>query len=323
MTTSTLEVLALDASQAQAMQAMTFPAYRHLLNLQRQSRHRDEGDLRIVQPVALAALKFGQPVALAVLEIPIDARFRVELLSIFVTPQARRSGVATWLLAACEQFLQRLGHQELHTVYSTGKPAIEHFERLLARRNWQAPQTRMVSVRFALDRLLQADWINKYQPRPGYRLGVWSEVTPDEIAALRASDAAKPWIAPDLAPWLHDSYGYEQKTSVSIYFRDELVGWLINHQIDPQTVRYTCSFIRADLAKMGGILAAYVESFARSRKAGFITGTFVTPVHHQAMVRFAQRWFGPWASFFGETRGSSKQLDAQSVLAKAAPSAAA
>ena len=79
-------------------------------------------------------------------------------------------------------------------------------------------------------------------------------------------------------------------------------------------MRYTCSFIRPDLAKVGGILADYVESFARSRQAGFADGMFVTPLRHPAMMRFAERWFGPWSSFVGQTRGSGKILTEVSIL---------
>jgi len=314
------EIIAVGAHYAPSLAAMTFPAYRHLLSLEKQYRHLDEADRRLVQPVALAAFYAGKPIALALLELPTEARFRPELLSLFVVPEARRRGVATWLLAACEQFLFRHGVREIMTVYTAGKPgagkpSIHYFERALAKRAWSQPEQRMITVRFQVEELFKAAWIRKYRPRPHYRIAAWSEVTRSELDAARASDATQSWIAPDLAPWLHDAHGFEAKTSVAIYFHDALVGWLINHQLDAHTVRYTCSFIRPDLAQTGGILPAYVESFARLRDAGFTQGMFVTPMHHPAMVRFAERWFGPWASFVGQTRGSVKQLDASSVLA--------
>ena len=315
------EILVLDPAQAQELSAMTFPAYRHLLNLQPQCRHLVEPDLRIIQPVVLAAIAYGQPVAMALLELPTDDHSRPELLSIFVAKAARQHGVATYLLAALEQYLFRRGHREILTVYMTGKPGIDYFEKALAKRNWQPPEQRMITVRFVLATLMQADWINKYKPRPGYRIGAWSDVSTAEMVALRASNAnaMTPWIAPDLAPWLHDANGYEPHTSIAIYYHNEIVGWLINHALDAQTVRYTCSFIRPDLAKVGGILAGYVESFARSRKAGFVEGMFVTPLRHPAMIRFAERWFGPWASFVGQTRGSGKTLTEASILAAKVP----
>jgi GNAT superfamily N-acetyltransferase len=309
------EIVVLDATQARAAQLMTFPAYRHLLNLRVQCRHQDEPDLRQIQPVALAAIAYDQVIAMALLELPTDAQGRPELLSLFVAKIARQRGVASWLLAACEQYLWRRGWRELITVYMTGKPGIEHFERILARRGWQPPEQRMLTVRFAFARLMQAEWISKYRPRPGYRLGAWADVSAAEMQALRMSNSATQWIAPDLVPWLHDAQGFEPHSSIAIYYRDAVVGWLINHRIDQETVRYTCSFIRPDLAKVGGILAGYVESFARSRTAGFNQGMFVTPLRHPAMMRFAERWFGPWASFVGQTRGSGKSLSEHSILA--------
>lgn len=310
------DIINLDASMACQLGDMTFPAYRHLLNLQVQRRHQDEADRRLIQPLALAAVYAGQVIGLALIELPTEAGFRPELLSIFVRPIARRRGVAQWLLAATEQVLLRLGHSEVMTVYMTGKPSIATFERLLAKRGWQTPHQRMITVRFEAEKLAGAEWINKYQPRAGYRIGAWSDVTAAEREQLQLDNQQHGWIASDLEPWSHDEYGYEPITSVAIYRHDAIVGWLINHLLDEETVRYTCSFIRPDLARAGGILPAYVESFARLRAAGFKRGMFVTPLHHPAMMRFAERYFGPWASFMGQTRGSSKLLDAQSTLAQ-------
>ena len=74
------------------------------------------------------------------------------------------------------------------------------------------------------------------------------------------------------------------------------------------TLRYTCSFIHKSLGRLGRILPLYSESFRRTIAHGFKFGTFVTPLYHRGMAAFAKRWFGPWASFLGETRGATKIL---------------
>lgn len=87
------EIIVLDPAQASALSAMTFPAYRHLLNLQPQCRHLIEPDLRVIQPVVLAAIAFGQPVAMALLELPADAHSRPEILY-YSSPSSRADTVS-------------------------------------------------------------------------------------------------------------------------------------------------------------------------------------------------------------------------------------
>jgi GNAT superfamily N-acetyltransferase len=315
---STLEVVRVSPEYGPRLAELTFPAYRHLLDLKPKPRHRDEADRRVIQAHALAAVYDGRPVGLILLELPTTPGFRPEVLSLYVSRDFRGQGIGKLLLTAAEQELWRLGHGEVLAVYMTGKPSIPILEHLFARRGWSTPQQRMVTVRFNVADLDQAQWIHRYKPRPGYEIFSWMDLTSAERERIRQSDAATPWIAPDLAPWLHDAHGFEPITSVGIRYQGDVVGWLINHKLAEDTVRYTCSFIRPDLARLGGILPAYVASFERLKRFGFKQGMFVTPLHHAPMARFAVKWFGPWASFVGETRGTRKLLTETSVRDPAA-----
>ncbi len=301
-------LLRLGPDEARFFASMTFPSYRHLLSMAPQPRHRDEADQRPIQPLAIAALQDRRPVGLALVELPLHAGFHAELLSLFVLPDDRGRGVATALLGAVEQVVAEHGGDVLSAVYMTGKPSIPALERVLAKRDFSSPRTRMVSVRFDAERMNQADWLHKYAPRDGYEIFSWMDLRDSEREAMQRSHAEQPWIAADLLPWDHDAHGFEPITSVGVRYRGEVVGWVINHRLDERTVRYTCSFIRDDLARLGRILPLYRESFARMRRFGFKQGMFVTPLHHEPMARFALKWFGPWASFVGETRGAQKAL---------------
>ena len=87
-----------------------------------------------------------------------------------------------------------------------------------------------------------------------------------------------------------------------------IVGWVINHRLSADTVRFTCSFMRKDLGRRGRIMPLYTVSLELLRAHGTRQCMFVTPVQYQTMVDFVKRRCAPWATFFGETRGAVKNL---------------
>lgn len=298
----------LSASEAQRFQAMTFPAYRHLLALEPCFRHPEENEPRQIQPLAVGAWESGEPAGLLMAELPIEAGNDPELLSLFVPSERRGRGIATALVERLEQELEKRQFEKLVAVYMTGKPSIEVVERILEKRGWQPPVTRMVSVKFDLEKLAEAAWLRRYKLGPEFEIFPWVELGNQERDELKESHQKLGWIASDLLPWDYERTGVEPLTSVGVRYKGKVVGWVLNHQLSEDTIRYTCSFIQKTLGRMGKIVPLYGESFRRSRQAGFTQGMFVTPLYHKGMAAFAKRWFGPWSSFLGETRGAEKVL---------------
>jgi GNAT superfamily N-acetyltransferase len=288
--------------------AMTFPAYRHLLALAPARRHADDSVGRMIQPVAVGACDSDEPVGLALAETPLDTQTDPELLSVYVSAPRRNEGIGATLLASLESELRERGFHRLSTVYMTGKPGIAVFEHLLQRAGWDPPAVRSICIRFTREDVERATWLNKHRVVRGYEIFPWNELKEEERLALRRSQEESSWIPADLQPWDHDRHGFEPITSLGMRGPDGVVGWVINHEISPTVLRYTCSYIRPDLARRGRIVALYAASLRRLALTNYQSCTFVAPARHERMAAFAKRWCGPWASFLGETRGSSKVL---------------
>jgi GNAT superfamily N-acetyltransferase len=302
------EYRVLNAATASLLGNMTFPSYRHLLDLQPNVRHQHENDPRQIQPLAIGAVSDNALVGLALIELPLNDSKSPEILSLFVDAARRRQGIATGLVQAAEEELRRRGFADLDAVYMTGKPSVEYIEKIFAKLGWNEPETRMVSCRFTMDDLRHATWLDKYKLSSDYEIFSWVDLKPEEREELITSQQKLQWIASDLQPWDYEKAGFDPVTSVGMRYKGKVVGWVINHQLNDETIRYTCSFIHKSLGRLGRILPLYSESFRRTIAAGYRYGTFVTPLYHRGMAAFAKRWFGPWASYLGETRGSLKQL---------------
>ena len=129
-----IEIRELAEAETEPFSGLTFPAYRHLLNLQPFSRAIEdpalpESDVERT-PVALAAFEGGEPAGLLLAMAPNgsihqeqDAQHNPHMLSLSVSGAFRRRGIGTALVEYGEDYLSSLGQQHVHGVYTTGKPA--------------------------------------------------------------------------------------------------------------------------------------------------------------------------------------------------------
>lgn len=298
-----------------ALAGMTFPIYRRLLDLTPTTRHPEQGDTRPIQPLALAALAGEEAVGLALAELPLapDRSDREpELLSLFVRADRRGQGIGGALVAALVERVRETGAAELRAVYTTGKPEIDHLERIFARCGFEAPEPRTLSVRFAPSAALASELFDTRRLAAlarGLEIFPWTELPAAARERALRSNAELPWITPALAPWRFERQGYHP-SSVGATYRGELVGWVINHQVAPDTVRWTCSFMRQDLSHRARILPLYRATLERLVGTPQRQCTFVTPVSYAGMIGLIRRWIVPFASFVGETRGACKKLAA-------------
>lgn len=291
-----------------AVSSMTFPAYRHLLQLAPTPRHPEQGDTTTIKPLAVAAWVDGQPIGLAVAEVPAGPAGLPELLSLFVRETHRRQGVADALVDAVEGEVAARGFETVQAVYTTGKPEIDTVERLFSRRGWHDPIARTVTVRFSPAQALATNWFGRLEfPRDDYEIIAWTDVRPDEREALMQEQRDEQWIPSGLEPWRHDRLGFDEVSSVGLRYKGRLAGWVINHRVAADTVRFTCSWMRNDMRGLARILPLYTESLRRLLDSGACsTCMFITPVAYTGMVEFVRRRCAKWGSFFGETKGTYK-----------------
>jgi len=288
---------------------LTFPAYRHLLALARTLRHPGEGDQWPILPLGVVARLGGRIIALALAEVPVEpGGASPELLSLYVDPDHRGKGVATRLVEAVEQVVSARGFGAIEAVYTTGRASQPAVERIFEKRGWQPPERRTVSVRFTIEEALAAPWYGRIGVPEGAEIFPWTGLTADERRRLIESNEAAPWIPASLQPWRHDRIGFDPDSSLGMRYRGDVVGWVINHRISDDTVRFTCSFMRGDLSRRARILPLYTESVRRLAASGCRFCTFVTPTVYPPMVEFIERHCRPYASFTGETRGTRKAL---------------
>lgn len=286
----------LNSMTAVPYQRFTFPIYRTYL----------QGLIPQDNVLAIGATTAEQASGLVLAELSPETRSGT-ILSIFVDPPYRRQGIGTALLMHMEQELQQRGYQELQLVYVTGKPTTTALERLLHTCQWTAPEPRMIVCKSTTEHIAAAPWMHKDHLPPAFEIFPWIEITSDERRSLQQQQDEHPWIPSDLVPFQLEE-GFEPINSLGLRYRQQVVGWVITHRLDSNTIRYTCSFVREDLQRMGRIIPMYVAAIQRQHQAGIINGIWTVPLRHTAMFNFVQQRMAPYMTSIEETRGVTKPL---------------
>jgi GNAT superfamily N-acetyltransferase len=336
-----ITIAPLQASMAHAVRHMTFPAYRHLLSLDVNVRHPDDGDTRRVQPLGTVAMLGALPIGLALAErhvFPIpplppspeegglsslmgpvaplprhhsEGSATSELLSLYVDASMRGRGVGTALVAALEDAMTGPRPTRLEAVYMTGKADVAAIERVFAKRGWQPPAMRTYTLRFTIDDAERMPWFGRVPLRDrDFEMFAWGDLGQAERDALVASQHAQPWIPEGLEFWRHDHAGFDPVSSLGLRYRGAVVGWTINHRLAADTTRISGAFVRDDLSRRGRLMALWTESITRMKADGVRWISSITPHQLAPMVAFLARRCAPWATFCGETRGSHIDLPA-------------
>jgi len=284
------------AGERPGFQALTFPAYRRLLGLFHPA----------TDTVAVGARAGAEPVGLALAGHE-DGDEATEVLSLYVHPEHRGRGLGARLLAALGDELAAMGVRAARLSYVSGSATAPAFERVLAACGWSDPVGHMLRCRCG-PRILQAPWLHRRRLSAACEVVAWHDVSDAERADVDARQAASPWIPDDLVPWPYEA-GCARLNSIALRYHGEIVGWVLTHVIAPKVYRYTCSFVRADLARRLYLVPLYLEAISRQHAAegDDSVGIWTVPLHHAAMVTFCRRRMGPWLLSMDETRTSERR----------------
>ncbi len=289
-----VDVIVVDPFRAPVYAGLTFPYYRPLLL----------SALDRARTIAIGLRRDDAAVGLGLVELLPGVGASVR--SLYVAPELRGRGWATALLARLEDETRARDHAELRAVYMAGEPNVPAIERILAKRGWTPPGLRMYVLRSNLASIDRAPWMRRHRLGPDLEVFPWRELTAAEYQALLRRQATHP-VSPEVFPFNFSPH-FEPHTSLGVRHRGEVVGWVVNHRYDERTVRFTASYMRDELQKLGGLIAVYADSINRCRPVGITDAIWTVPVEFPRMVAFARRGLFPYATSLTETRGSTKRL---------------
>ncbi|MEM7552724.1 MAG: GNAT family N-acetyltransferase [Cyanobacteria bacterium P01_A01_bin.84] len=251
-----------------------------------------------------ASLISGNPIGLGLAEIQDNKSAKI--LSVFVKPQYQRQKIATALLTYLEKELVSRGCTSIEIVYTTGKSTTIAINKLLKKFNWDTPKPRMLVCKTTYD-MVNAPWMKLFKLPNDYEIFPWLEITDQERKKIIQTQELEQWIPSDLVPFQYEK-NLETINSMGLRYRGEVVGWLITHRHDPDTIRYTCSYVRPDLQKRGRILPLYIKATQIQVEAQIPFVIWTVPLEHESMLKFVKKYMKPYMISMEYSMGTSKLL---------------
>lgn len=282
--------------QADALAALTWGQYRHLLSMDAQQRQ----DARAC---CIAAWAGDTPVGLVTSARASRQSDGQTLLSLFVAKAWRRRGIGRSLLRALDQALRAHGVTAQEVLYSDRLPGAAGFGQLLQAEGWPEPEAVHLRicgpVRETFSVFRHRAGILQRLDREGFRIRTWAEDGERALAhaaAVLAEGAAPGWADP--RPWL--DMIHPDASMVLITPDDHICGWVMcQHQAELSRWYFPVGWVQEPQAGRGWLLGAYAEGARRLAEAhGDDTRVVVeSSCGLKGMWRVLERHFVPYADW--------------------------
>ncbi|HHP7242940.1 MAG TPA: GNAT family N-acetyltransferase [Cyclobacteriaceae bacterium] len=233
------------------------------------------------------ALHDSKPVGLA-FGLPDEVNKRFRLVSLKVSPEHQNQKIATRLLYNLEKAIKTEGYCEIELHYRSHWKTIPVLKKMLTRLAWTDP---VFTLRICQSKIEQAFPVfhSNHQLPEGYEFTAWKDVTNEEKKIINSKKEQEAWFTDDVSPF-QLSHMIEHNVSIALRYYNEIVGWLVIHQITPETLEYTALFVddHHRTFKIGHLLMG--ESINRqAEQKSFPKFLFTVKASNKIMVRFIER----------------------------------
>ena len=285
----------LNSATASFFEKLTYPIFR--------------SDLRLLDYdnslIAIGVTFNSQPIGLTIAKIA-DVK-NAEILSLFIVPEQRKQGLGKLLLIYLEEELINYGCSMVSITYISNKTRFV-IEKILKQQNWSVPQPNMLICSALIDDFKNVTWLKLSNNSSKYSIFYWIELTQQARESIQKKQNVSPWYPEILSPFKEEKI-IEPLNSLGLRLQNTIVGWIITHRINSETIRYSSLFVRKDLQSSGRAIPLLATAIklqlekSLARKAVF---TVVTD--NSAMIKFVDKRLSPYLASIRQSWKSYKML---------------
>ncbi|WP_281954000.1 GNAT family N-acetyltransferase [Pseudophaeobacter arcticus] len=228
------------------------------------------------------------------------AKTSATVLSLAVTPEFRRNGIARALLERALEQARIQGAKRACLSFVSRMPQVTALKALLHSAGWSEPAPRILFAETAPQQVLQQAWAQRVLHR-GPRNATafdWSDLTSEDRSYIEVETAAGRYPQ-DVSPFWDE--GNIAPVSLGLRAADgRVVGWLACHFVPRRsgTIRFSRSFCHADPAFRGNgawVMAAALERHVNSSlHQSHPTVLFDVDARNKAMMTVYRRRIEPY-----------------------------
>lgn len=230
------------------------------------------------------------------------------ILSLYVQKEHRNRRLGSTLLQKIQDTIRPLEIDSVNIEYRTDKPTTKSLERILAVQCWFPPET-ILKIGETHGTPFNSPGFDKLTFPEGFSVFPWIQISEHEKLQVKDLLDNDPRYPAEFSPFTEQA-SIEPANSLGIRCRGSIVGWIITHRIDPQTIRYTKVFVRLDFMKFG--IAAIALNKAIQIQNTILdrlpNSMFAIKQDNEDMKKFADKWLFPHLELVSSVNRCEKRL---------------
>lgn len=177
------------------------------------------------------------------------------LTSLKIIPGQQNKGIGLQLMRHLLDHLKGLGFRLLNFQYD----ACPIMEKLLKKTGWE-PSTLLMRRYFLHHKTFTPEWFLSNLPilPEDYSLFLWKEALSEEIETVKDWAKSNPQIE-QYSPF-DAEHPFDPTTSLGLRYKDKLVGWMVNHRLNPKLLRYSAFYVVPEVRGLGPSIHMLKES---------------------------------------------------------------
>ncbi|HYX08958.1 MAG TPA: GNAT family N-acetyltransferase [Bacteroidales bacterium] len=213
-----------------------------------------------------------------------------EIITLYVKPEYRKTGIGSTLLKHAQKALFSSGYKELHIVYWSNWKYSGTVVNLLDKLGWEKPENLMKIYKTNRKKQEKIKWPASLELPAGYEIFFWKDLTLEERRQLKESQQQTPWIDPGFDPFKNERH-IETLNSIGLKYQGNIIGWIITYRNQPDSVEYNNLFIHPEY-RAGLTVPVYLlkESIGLQLKSGPENFIWIIGEGNTGMHIFAARY---------------------------------
>lgn len=220
----------------------------------------------------------------------------LEILHIEVSPQHRNQHIGTTLIGEVQKEALKQGAKIFSFIYTQDTPETPIIEKILKNNHWQG--TRPFLIRCNFDALtFDTEWVHaNFRYPKGFKEFSWKYLNEKDRVELNRKQHQGHFPA-IISPFKEEK-NIEPMNSLGLRYEGHVVGWLITHRMDQDTIRYSSLFIERPFHFHGIAMKLLASSILRHLQARTKYAYLEVPLIqvHPSWVRFIEKRIVPHAT---------------------------
>ncbi len=169
------------------------------------------------------------------------------------------------LLKTLEEEVFRTGALIINYLFSLSDPDTPILLNILKERDWVEPKLFMTRFFFEAYTFHPPWFENPPQLSEYYEEFPWKKLTEEERQIL-VKENKQGHYPVTISPF-HEEDTIEPFTSLGLRYKKQVIGWVINHRIAPDTLRYSAFYVKPDFKHKGVSMRLLVDSMKLQQKS--------------------------------------------------------